>query len=247
MTRLRQIALVAKDMNLVQTHFYNLFGLSDAHIDPKISKFGLQNIVMTLGDTFLEVVSPITDNTTAGRLLERRGGDGGYMVIVQVDDLLHEKQRVESADIRIVFEAFTERGSAIHLHPKDVPGAIASLDQMDPPEAWYWAGSNWMKRKAMLVENITGSEIQCESPTEIAEKWAIAYNLPVSMVGGVPRLLFDDGEVRFVEIKDSRGIGLRAFDVVAKDKKQILKNANQLKLKVVDDSIEVCGVTVNLK
>ena len=100
MTRLRQIALVAKDMNLVQTHFYNLFGLSDAHIDPKISKFGLQNIVMTLGDTFLEVVSPITDNTTAGRLLERRGGDGGYMVIVQVDDLLHEKQRIESADIK---------------------------------------------------------------------------------------------------------------------------------------------------
>ena len=175
MTRLRQIALVAKDMNLVQTHFYNLFGLSDAHIDPKISKFGLQNIVMTLGDTFLEVVSPITDNTTAGRLLERRGGDGGYMVIVQVDDLLHEKQRVESADIRIVFEAFTERGSAIHLHPKDVPGAIASLDQMDPPEAWYWAGSNWMKRKAMLVENIIGSEIQCESPIEIAVMWAIAY------------------------------------------------------------------------
>ena len=247
MTRLRQIALVAKDMNLVQTHFYNLFGLSDAHIDPKISKFGLQNIVMTLGDTFLEVVSPITDNTTAGRLLERRGGDGGYMVIVQVDDLLHEKQRVESADIRIVFEAFTERGSAIHLHPKDVPGAIASLDQMDPPEAWYWAGSNWMNRKAMLVENITGSEIQCESPTEIAEKWAIAYNVPISMVGDVPCLLFDDGEVRFVEIQDSRGIGLRAFDVVAKDKKQILKNANQLELKVVDDSIEVCGVTVNLK
>ena len=247
MTRLRQIALVAKDMNLVQTHFYNLFGLSDAHIDPKISKFGLQNIVMTLGDTFLEVVSPITDNTTAGRLLERRGGDGGYMVIVQVDDLLHEKQRVESADIRIVFEAFTERGSAIHLHPKDVPGAIASLDQMDPPEAWYWAGSNWMQRKATLVEKIIGSEIQCESPTEIAEKWAIAYNLPVSMVGGVPCLLFDDGEVRFVEIKDSRGIGLRAFDVVAKDKKQILKNAYQMKLKVVDDSIEVCGVTVNLK
>ena len=247
MTRLRQIALVAKDMNLVQTHFYNLFGLSDAHIDPKISKFGLQNIVMTLGDTFLEVVSPITDNTTAGRLLERRGGDGGYMVIVQVDDLLNEKQRVESADIRIVFEAFTERGSAIHLHPKDVPGAIASLDQMDPPEAWYWAGSNWMNRKAMLVENIIGSEIQCESPIEIAEKWAIAYNVPVSMIGNVPCLLFNEGEVRFVEIQDSRGIGLRAFDVVAKDKKQILKNANQLELKVVDDSIEVCGVTVNLK
>ena len=128
-----------------------------------------------------------------------------------------------------------------------MPGAIASLDQMDPPEAWYWAGSNWMNRKAMLVENIIGSEIQCVSPTEIAEKWAIAYNVPVSMIGNVPCLLFNDGEVRFVEIQDSRGIGLRAFDVVAKDKKQILKNANQLKLKIVDDSIEVCGVTVNLK
>ena len=31
------------------------------------------------------------------------------MVIVQVDDLLHEKQRVESADIRIVFEATLQK------------------------------------------------------------------------------------------------------------------------------------------
>ena len=113
MTKLRQIALVAKDMELVKNQFYCLFGLSDAHVDHKIIHFGLQNIVMSLGDTFLEVVSPIQENTTAGRLLDRRSGDGGYMVIVQVEDLESEKTRIESAGIRIVFEAFTDRGLSL--------------------------------------------------------------------------------------------------------------------------------------
>ena len=247
MTKLRQIALVAKDMELVKNQFYCLFGLSDAHVDHKIIQFGLQNIVMSLGDTFLEVVSPIQENTTAGRLLDRRSGDGGYMVIVQVEDLESEKTRIESAGIRIVFEAFTDRGSALHLHPKDVPGAIASLDQMTPPKAWYWAGDDWHERRATMVDNICGSEIQSEFPDDTAKKWSHAYNLPITMVNDIPCLIFDEGEVRFVEMQDSRGAGLRAFDVVANDKEQILKNADDLNLSVVNNSIDVCGVHVNLK
>ena len=53
--------------------------------------------------------------------------------------------------------------------------------------------------------------------------------------------------MRFVELQDSRGAGLRAFDVVAIDKEQILKNADDLNLSVVNNSIDVCGVHVNLK
>ena len=34
---------------------------------------------MPVGDTFLEVVSPIDPKATAERYLARRGGDGGYM------------------------------------------------------------------------------------------------------------------------------------------------------------------------
>mgnify|MGYP006264766485 FL=1 len=117
--RIRQIALVAEHMEPVKAALMDLFGLADAHIDPKIQTFGLKNIVMTLGDTFLEVVSPIQEQTTAGRLLERRGGDGGYMVIVQVEDLNAEKTRLAGTDIRVVYNIDTERAKACLLYTSD--------------------------------------------------------------------------------------------------------------------------------
>ena len=43
---------------------------------PIIIFFGLQSVVMALGDTFLEVVSSVEEGTTAGRLLGSRSGDG---------------------------------------------------------------------------------------------------------------------------------------------------------------------------
>ncbi len=126
--RIRQIALVAREIEHVKTTLSSLLGAEQIFVDPKMVIFGCENIIFTIGDTFLEVVSPIKDGTTAGRLLDRRGGDGGYMVIVQVNDLKSEKNRLNDTDIRIIWETESERAAAIHLHPKDVPGAIASLD-----------------------------------------------------------------------------------------------------------------------
>ena len=79
--RLRQIALVARELEPVVSDFSAILGIEVAYNDPGVRVFGLENAVMPVGDTFLEVVSPIEGGTTAGRLLERRG-DGGYMVIL---------------------------------------------------------------------------------------------------------------------------------------------------------------------
>ena len=76
---IRQIALVAKDIVSVKQTLFTLLGIEQAHVDPKIISFGLQNIVMALGDTFLEVVSSVEEGTTVGRLLGCRSGDGSYL------------------------------------------------------------------------------------------------------------------------------------------------------------------------
>ena len=86
MFRLRQVALVAHDLDAVVTELCHTLGLSVAYNDPGVGEFGLRNALMVIGDQFLEVVSPTTGGTTAGRLLDKRNGDGGYMAIFQADD-----------------------------------------------------------------------------------------------------------------------------------------------------------------
>src|SRR5579859_76877 len=100
--RLRQIALVGQDLAACEADIRAVLGLDYAYDDPGVGKYGLRNAVFPIGNTFLEVVSPKQEGTTAGRLLERRGGDGGYMVILQVDDLAAARAAIHAAGARIV-------------------------------------------------------------------------------------------------------------------------------------------------
>src|SRR5262245_25656277 len=87
MIRLRQVALVARELEEVVGALCKQLGLRICFRDPGVAEFGLHNALMLIGDQFLEVVSPTRADTTAGRLLERRGGDGGYMAIYEDDEL----------------------------------------------------------------------------------------------------------------------------------------------------------------
>jgi hypothetical protein len=245
--RLRQVALVAADLPPVREALFTLLGLDDDFADEGVSQFGLQNSVMTIGTTFLEVVSPVQPGTTAGRLLERRGGDGGYMVIVQVDDLAAEAERLEPAGIRKVFEIDQGRARTVHMHPRDVPGAIASMDQMDPPQAWYWAGSDWESRAARHVSGITGVQVQCAEPLASAQKWSKAFNRSIDISGDVPTLRFDYGEVRFVADTDGRGDGVQMVELQATDMRAIKAAALRLGLPFRNNCVQVCGTLFHFK
>jgi hypothetical protein len=100
--RLRQVALVARDCDQVAGELRRVFGWPPPFHDPGVGQFGLTNAVFAAGDTFVEVVAPARPGTTAGRYLERRGGDGGYMAIFQVSDLAAARRRVAGLGVRMV-------------------------------------------------------------------------------------------------------------------------------------------------
>ena len=74
--RLRQVALVAREIEPAVEALRSVLGLGDPFRDPGVAEFGLRNAVMPLGDDFLEVVSPVQPGTSAGRWLERHGDLG---------------------------------------------------------------------------------------------------------------------------------------------------------------------------
>ncbi|HEX4660156.1 MAG TPA: hypothetical protein VH307_22445, partial [Streptosporangiaceae bacterium] len=134
--RLRQVALVARDCDRVAGELCQAFGLAQPFHDPGVGRFGLTNAVFAVGDTFLEVVAPAQPDTAAGRYLQRRGGDGGYMAIFQVPHLAAARRRLAGLGVRVVWTADLPDIAATHLHPRDVPGAIVSLDWAEPAQSW---------------------------------------------------------------------------------------------------------------
>jgi hypothetical protein len=245
--KLRQIALVAKDLDAARADISALFGLDYAYDDPGVGKYGLHNAVFPIGMTFLEVVSPKTEGTTAGRLIDKRGGDGGYMVIMQTDKLAEARERIAAAGARIV-DQFDGNGVAFtHIHPRDVGGAIPSVDWMEPPERWDWGGPHWREHmQTDRVVAIVGAELQADAPDKMAARWAEVLGRTAERAGDHWRIGLDDSEIRFVAARDDRGEGLRAFDVKAADAPAILATARQRGLPVDGDEIMVCGTGVRL-
>lgn len=88
---------------------------------------------MALGGDFIEVVSPFEDNTTAGRLLDKRG-DGGYMVIMQTDDAKKRREYIESKGLaKVIFGYDHGDTTCVQYHPKRVKGGvIPELDSHAP-------------------------------------------------------------------------------------------------------------------
>jgi hypothetical protein len=208
---LRQVALVAHDCALVADELRRAFGWQPPFHDPGVSQFGLTNAVFAAGDTFVEVVAPIQTDTTAGRYLERRGGDGGYMAIFQVPDLAAARRRIAALGVRVVWMADMPDIAATHLHPRDVPGAIVSVDWAAPAEAWRWAGPAWTGRAPEHAPGgVTALTIEVTDPTAAARQWAAVLGASAGGDDSTATIeLPDHGQsLRFVPARRDHGEGI---------------------------------------
>ncbi len=197
MVRLRQAVIAARELDPALERLRRDFGLGEPFADPAVAYFGLRNAVFAIGDTFLEVVSPIKPDTSAGRLLERRGGDCGYMAMFQVDDFTAARERARGLGVREVFEVAFDDIAEAHLHPADMRGAIVSISQPDPAPSWRWAGPNWERRS--VPGRVAEVTVGVADPAATAERWA-------SVIGATPGVEFvaDEAEPGIVAIRIDR-------------------------------------------
>lgn len=169
---LRQVALVARDLDAAIADVKRHLDVDVCFRDPGVAEFGLHNALFRIGNQFLEIVSPVTDGTTAGRLLEKMGGDCGYMAIFEVDDLDARMTRLASLGVRTVWQGDFRQIRGRHLHPKDTGGTLVSIDQPHQPGEWHWAGPNW--REAMpstIASAITSITLDSPDPEGLRSRW----------------------------------------------------------------------------
>jgi hypothetical protein len=215
----------------------------------------LVNIVAPVGGEFLEIVSPAEEDTAGGRYIARRGGDSGYMVIIQGSDAIAARDRAAGLGIRAVKTYDDGNYVATHFHPRDTGGVLLSLDSVpsvpDYGERlcdWPPAGpDDW--RKAVheeRVSGIVGVEMAVEAHEDTASLWARALEAPVTKENGLPAIALDGATLRFAPVSDGRGPGVQAVDLATRDKAAILDEARFRGLPCGEDTVIICGTVFNL-
>jgi hypothetical protein len=104
--------------------------------------------------------------------------------------------------VRVVWRVDLPDIASRHLHPRDVGGALVSIDQPDPAGAWRWGGPWTAHGETGTVTGIAGLDIAAADPAAMRARWAE---------------LRIDQAVRFVPA-GPRGEGIDAMDVVAADR-----------------------------
>src|ERR1019366_7586020 len=250
--RLRQIALVARKLAPVVDDLREVFGLEVGYRDPEVKVFGLENALLPVGSQFIEVVAPIQEGTAGGRYLDRRGGDGGYMTIMQCDDHAPRKRRVAELNIRKVIDHDTAVFHNMQLHPRDTGGTFLEIDFQPGGEApdgpWMPAGKNWKPAvRTDVVRAITGAEIQSPDPEPLAKRWSDIIEIPVQKdAGGNPTIKLENATLRFVKDTDGRGEGLGGVDLAVVDRKRLLNAAEKRHRRVGDNLVLLGGIRFRL-
>jgi hypothetical protein len=236
--KLLQLAMITTDLPGVVDGLCERLGIEVAYRDPSVEMFGLENAVLPVGEGFLEVLTPIREGTTGGRYLKRRGGDGGYMVILQVDDLAPHRERLARIGVRVAWEGnLAPRGAGepawegIHLHPADTGGALLSFDRPDPPDSWLPAGPDWREHvRTGVVRGLHCAELQSDDPERLGARWSQVLGRPLE----AGEIALERGRLRFVPAEDGRPEGLSGIDLAASDRGR------------AGEAFELCGVRFRL-
>lgn len=198
--------MVTRDLEPLLTRLRERLGAPEPYRDPGVDRFGLRNAVLSVGDSFLEVLTPDRPDTAVGRHLDRRGGDAGYMVMLQVTDMDATRARLADLGVRVVFEVKLPDAVDLHLHPHDVPGALVAVDTMDPPGSWRWGGPAHTGREVVTRGGLAGLTVAVPDPLAAARRWAAVAGLPepagpaVEFVDAGQRVDFIQGDPGLVRI-----------------------------------------------
>jgi hypothetical protein len=202
--RLRQICLVAPQLEPVIADLCDIMELNVCYRDGNVAKYGLENALVPVDTILLEVVAPTQPNTAAGRFLDRTGGRGGYMAIFCCDDPDARGKHANALGVRTANLIDHGPYHGVQLHPRDCRAAFIEFNHTEGSDdilgAYPPAGPDWQKsiRKDM-TQTLTEVEMQSPDPAGLAAHWGRILGVPLSKgPTGEANLRLPNASFRFV-------------------------------------------------
>jgi hypothetical protein len=250
--RLRQICLVAPELEPAVADIRAILDVAPCYHDPNVAPFGLVNAVFPIGNNFLEIVAPVTEGTTAGRFLERSGGRGGYMVIIDCDDPEHRQSHAAALGIRIAHVSDHGDYIGVQLHPRDCRAAMIELNRTtggdDIAGRYHPAGPGWPAPApvpAGQAKALLEAELESPDPAGLAAHWARILERPVTSDGVDPMIVLDVGVLRFLPAPAGTAECLAGLRIAVADPEQVRAAASARGYAVTGGSFHCYGVRIS--
>ena len=121
------VGVAVKDIDAALKFFQEVFGTPPADIQT-LPDQGVRAALIEVGQTRLELLEPLSDDTPIGRFVERRG-EGLHHLALNVSGLAGNLKKLEENGVELVDREPREglSGMIAFIHPRSVFGILTEL------------------------------------------------------------------------------------------------------------------------
>jgi methylmalonyl-CoA/ethylmalonyl-CoA epimerase len=126
--RIDHIGVAVEDLDEAIALYSRKLDMREQHRET-VEEFGVEAVLLEIGDGHVELLSPLSAESAVGRFLEK-SGPGLHHVAYGTDDIDSALQAVRSAGLRLIDEeprTGIRNSRVAFLHPKSTGGVLTEL------------------------------------------------------------------------------------------------------------------------
>ncbi len=131
LTQIDHVGIAVEDLDTAVEHYRRTLGVEPTHrerIDPQ----GVEEVLLAVGSSFIQLLGALGPDTPVGRFLERRG-PGVHHIGYRVDDVAATLDHLRGEGIELIDRTPRpgSRGTTIaFVHPKGMGGVLIELVEL---------------------------------------------------------------------------------------------------------------------
>lgn len=130
--RLNHVAIASNDIAKAASVYRDTLGATVSEPVPQ-PDHGVTTVFVDLGNTKIELLEPLGDNSPIANFLRKNPNGGVHHVCYEVDDIYAARDKMRAAGATITGSGEPRIGAhgkpVIFLHPKDFVGTLVELEQ----------------------------------------------------------------------------------------------------------------------
>ena len=145
--RLRQVAFLVNDIQDASQLYRRVLGLEPSS-SQELQEYGLTSQVLPAGGgTFIELLQPTTDDSSAARYLHRRG-EAPYLLTFQTSAYDQLIPHLRSLDVPVSAEIEHAGYRSAFIHPSAANGVLLEIVEVSGATSpWPPAGPDWTRQE----------------------------------------------------------------------------------------------------